>query len=70
MKENVRSRAVCLWDIVTLAWFSALAADQPTKGKVFLLLGQSNMVGLGKINTTPGRRAMSWAGMISRCFFS
>lgn len=54
MKENVRSRAVCLWAIVTLAWFSALAADQPTKVRVFILLGQSNMVGMGKIKGGEG----------------
>ncbi len=54
MKYSIRCSAVCLWAIVTTGYFAALAADRTTKVKVFILLGQSNMVGMGKIKGGEG----------------
>ena len=43
------------------------SADMTKKVKVFILLGQSNMVGLGKIKGPDGSMEYAWARPWSNC---
>ena len=54
MNNRMRLCAVCLMAIATMGFPAAPAANQTTKAKVFILLGQSNMVGMGKIKGGEG----------------
>jgi hypothetical protein len=52
MKRNALTTVASL--VAAVAWFPVTATAQAEKVQVFILMGQSNMVGLGKVNGAEG----------------